>query len=135
MCVGQTIGSADQLFGRPRGSGSSGPSSRREPLALVVLLRGVNVGGHRTFRPTTLAKQLKHLDVVNIEVLQLFGEGGRSEGPVTTDVDSSQKNDECQRFPPAAGAARSRSSRPAEQLIRRPYRLANTHSAARRPSL
>jgi uncharacterized protein (DUF1697 family) len=31
-----------------------------------VLLRGVNVGGHRTFRPTTLAQQLKHLDVVNI---------------------------------------------------------------------
>ena len=35
-------------------------------MALVVLLRGVNVGGHRTFRPTTLAGQLKHLDAVNI---------------------------------------------------------------------
>ncbi|MBI4502878.1 MAG: DUF1697 domain-containing protein [Gemmatimonadetes bacterium] len=35
-------------------------------MALVVLLRGVNVGGHRTFRPTTLADQLKHLDAVNI---------------------------------------------------------------------
>ncbi|MHB0962306.1 MAG: DUF1697 domain-containing protein [Gemmatimonadaceae bacterium] len=35
-------------------------------MALVVLLRGVNVGGHRNFRPTTLAAQLKHLDVVNI---------------------------------------------------------------------
>ena len=35
-------------------------------MALVVLLRGVNVGGHRTFRPTTLTKQLKHLDAVNI---------------------------------------------------------------------
>lgn len=34
-------------------------------MALVVLLRGVNVGGHRTFRPTTLAEQLKHLDAVN----------------------------------------------------------------------
>ena len=32
----------------------------------VVLLRGVNVGGHRTFRPTVLAKQLKHLRAVNI---------------------------------------------------------------------
>jgi len=32
----------------------------------VALLRGVNVGGHRTFRPSTLAKQLKHLDAVNI---------------------------------------------------------------------
>ena len=35
-------------------------------MALVVLLRGVNVGGHRTFRPTTLAEQLEHLDAVNI---------------------------------------------------------------------
>lgn len=35
-------------------------------MALVVLLRGVNVGGHRTFRPTTLVGQLKHLDAVNI---------------------------------------------------------------------
>jgi uncharacterized protein (DUF1697 family) len=35
-------------------------------VALVVLLRGVNVGGHRTFRPATLAEQLKHLDAVNI---------------------------------------------------------------------
>lgn len=35
-------------------------------VALVVLLRGVNVGGHRTFRPSRLAEQLKHLDAVNI---------------------------------------------------------------------
>ena len=35
-------------------------------MALVVLLRGVNVGGHRTFRPRTLAEQLRHLDAVNI---------------------------------------------------------------------
>lgn len=35
-------------------------------MALVVLLRGVNVGGHRTFRPTALAAQLRHLDTVNI---------------------------------------------------------------------
>ena len=35
-------------------------------MALVVLLRGVNVGGHRTFRPSTLAEQLRHLDAVNI---------------------------------------------------------------------
>jgi uncharacterized protein (DUF1697 family) len=41
-------------------------------VARVVLLRGVNVGGHRTFRPTTLAKQLKHLDVVNIGAAGTF---------------------------------------------------------------
>lgn len=35
-------------------------------MALVVLLRGVNVGGHKTFRPTLLTEQLKHLDVVNL---------------------------------------------------------------------
>jgi uncharacterized protein (DUF1697 family) len=41
-------------------------------VALVVLLRGVNVGGHRTFRPTTLAEQLKHLDAVNIGAAGTF---------------------------------------------------------------
>lgn len=35
-------------------------------MALVVLLRGVNVGGHRTFRPAELARQLGHLDAVNV---------------------------------------------------------------------
>ena len=32
----------------------------------MVLLRGINVGGHRTFRPAALAEQLRHLDAVNI---------------------------------------------------------------------
>jgi uncharacterized protein (DUF1697 family) len=41
-------------------------------VALVVLLRGVNVGGHRTFRPSTLADQLKHLDPVNIGAAGTF---------------------------------------------------------------
>jgi uncharacterized protein (DUF1697 family) len=41
-------------------------------VALVVLLRGVNVGGHRTFRPTSLATQLKHLDIVNIGAAGTF---------------------------------------------------------------
>jgi uncharacterized protein (DUF1697 family) len=35
-------------------------------VALVVLLRGVNVGGRRTFRPAALTRELKHLDAVNI---------------------------------------------------------------------
>jgi uncharacterized protein (DUF1697 family) len=38
----------------------------------VVLLRGINVGGHRTFRPTVLAERLKHLDVVNIGATGTF---------------------------------------------------------------
>jgi uncharacterized protein (DUF1697 family) len=41
-------------------------------VALVVLLRGVNVGGHRTFRPSTLAKELEHLDAVNIGAAGTF---------------------------------------------------------------
>ncbi len=41
-------------------------------MPLVVLLRGVNVGGHRTFRPTSLAAQLKHLDAVNIGAAGTF---------------------------------------------------------------
>ncbi|MGZ5445151.1 MAG: DUF1697 domain-containing protein [Thermoanaerobaculia bacterium] len=41
-------------------------------MALVVLLRGVNVGGHRTFRPARLAEQLVHLDAVNIGAAGTF---------------------------------------------------------------
>jgi uncharacterized protein (DUF1697 family) len=41
-------------------------------VALVVLLRGVNVGGHRIFRPTKLAEQLKHLDAINIGAAGTF---------------------------------------------------------------
>jgi uncharacterized protein (DUF1697 family) len=41
-------------------------------VALVALLRGVNVGGHRTFRPAALAQQLQHLDVVNIGAAGTF---------------------------------------------------------------
>lgn len=35
-------------------------------MALVVFLRGINVGGHRTFRPTKLAYALRHVGAVNI---------------------------------------------------------------------
>jgi uncharacterized protein (DUF1697 family) len=38
----------------------------------VVLLRGVNVGGHRTFRPAALAEQLSHFDAVNIGAAGTF---------------------------------------------------------------
>jgi uncharacterized protein (DUF1697 family) len=41
-------------------------------MALVVFLRGVNIGGHRTFRPTLLAEQLKHFGVVNIGAAGTF---------------------------------------------------------------
>ena len=41
-------------------------------VALVVFLRGVNVGGHRTFRPAKLAEHLKHLGAVNIGAAGTF---------------------------------------------------------------
>ncbi len=41
-------------------------------MALVVLLRGVNIGGHRTFRPSLLAERLKHLEAVNIGAAGTF---------------------------------------------------------------
>ncbi len=41
-------------------------------MALVVLLRGVNVGGHRTFRPSALAGQLRHLDAVSVGAAGTF---------------------------------------------------------------
>ena len=41
-------------------------------MALVTFLRGVNVGGHRTFRPSILAHQLKDYGVVNIGAAGTF---------------------------------------------------------------
>jgi hypothetical protein len=41
-------------------------------MALVVFLRGVNVGGHKTFRPSLLANDLNHLDVVNVGAAGTF---------------------------------------------------------------
>jgi hypothetical protein len=35
-------------------------------MALVVFLRGVNVGGHRTFRPSLVASKLSNFEVVNV---------------------------------------------------------------------
>jgi uncharacterized protein (DUF1697 family) len=41
-------------------------------VAQVVLLRGVNVGGHRRFRPSVLAGQLAHLGAVNVGAAGTF---------------------------------------------------------------
>lgn len=41
-------------------------------MALVVFLRGVNVGGHRTFRPSLLARELSDYDVVNVGAAGTF---------------------------------------------------------------
>jgi uncharacterized protein (DUF1697 family) len=41
-------------------------------MALVAFLRGVNVGGHKTFRPSILASRLKNFGVVNIGAAGTF---------------------------------------------------------------
>jgi len=46
-------------------------------MALVAFLRGVNVGGHKTFRPSVLATQLARYDVINIGAAGTFVIRGR----------------------------------------------------------
>ena len=41
-------------------------------MALVVFLKGINVGGHRTFRPSVLAGALEAFDVVSIGAAGTF---------------------------------------------------------------
>jgi uncharacterized protein (DUF1697 family) len=41
-------------------------------MALIVFLRGVNVGGHRTFRPSIVARELSDYDVVNVGAAGTF---------------------------------------------------------------
>jgi uncharacterized protein (DUF1697 family) len=41
-------------------------------MALVVFLRGVNVGGYRTFRPSILAQELSDYDVRNVGAAGTF---------------------------------------------------------------
>ena len=41
-------------------------------MALVAFLRGVNVGGHRSFRPSAIAAKLRRYDVVNVGAAGTF---------------------------------------------------------------
>jgi len=41
-------------------------------MALAVFLRGVNVGGHRRFRPSEFARELSEFDVVNVGAAGTF---------------------------------------------------------------
>jgi uncharacterized protein (DUF1697 family) len=41
-------------------------------MALAVFLRGVNVGGYRSFRPSALARELSDYDVVNVGAAGTF---------------------------------------------------------------
>jgi len=41
-------------------------------MSQIAFLRGVNVGGHRTFRPSVLARELSAYDVVNVGAAGTF---------------------------------------------------------------
>jgi uncharacterized protein (DUF1697 family) len=41
-------------------------------MALVVFLRGINVGGHRRFRPSVVARELADYDIVNVGATGTF---------------------------------------------------------------
>lgn len=41
-------------------------------MALLVFLRGVNVGGHKAFQPSALARELADFDVVNVGAAGTF---------------------------------------------------------------
>ncbi len=41
-------------------------------MVLVVFIRGVNVGGHRTFRPSLIARELSEYNVVNVGAAGTF---------------------------------------------------------------
>jgi uncharacterized protein (DUF1697 family) len=59
-------------------------------MALIVFLRGVNVGGHRTFRPSVLAKKLKRYEVVNVGAAGTFVV--HKPGPRTKFIKELQRN-------------------------------------------
>jgi uncharacterized protein (DUF1697 family) len=46
-------------------------------MALVVFVRGVNVGGHKAFRPSVFAKELADLDVASVGAAGTFVIGKR----------------------------------------------------------
>lgn len=41
-------------------------------MTLVAFLRGVNVGGHRSFRPSVLAREMSEYDVINVGAAGTF---------------------------------------------------------------
>ena len=48
------------------------PTGDNGSMALVVFFRGINVGGHRAFRPSVLAKELGIYDAVNVGAAGTF---------------------------------------------------------------
>src|SRR6266581_4184490 len=54
--VGPTASASPRYFG----------AATMGSMALIVFFRGINVGGHRAFRPSVLAKELGIYDAVNV---------------------------------------------------------------------
>lgn len=50
-------------------------------MALVVFMRGVNVGGHKAFRPSELARRLESLEVKSIGAAGTFAVGTNAAEP------------------------------------------------------
>ncbi len=57
---------------RRRVHGLKAATPKCDGMAIVVFLRGANVGGHRRFRPSLVAKELQRYDVVNVGATGLF---------------------------------------------------------------
>jgi uncharacterized protein (DUF1697 family) len=56
-------------------------------MPLVVFMRAVNLGGHNTFRPSVLAKELAHLGLINIGAAGTFVvPGSVAQGVVRTQL-------------------------------------------------
>jgi uncharacterized protein (DUF1697 family) len=47
-------------------------TAQNDPMPSVVFLRGVNVGGHRTFRPSLVAQHLAHHGAINVGAAGTF---------------------------------------------------------------
>src|SRR5437879_10042074 len=56
MCHARTTSASPRYFG----------AATMGSMALIVFFRGINVGGHRAFRPSVLAKELGIYDAVNV---------------------------------------------------------------------
>lgn len=63
---------SDACAAREEGWRQANQSHKFAGMAIVAFLRGVNVGGHRRFRPSLVAETLRRYDVVNVGAAGTF---------------------------------------------------------------